>query len=327
MKYISFYTYPNFTLDDTAQLGCHVFLEKDATIIKKIVYDYSCEGIWRLRISRDGLIQFRSTFIEAEINNIELSWRGDLGSAKSFDGIWLKYLNICNAVHFCFECCMHSSGVNLCGIEFNVLSYGDISRVTYDSNDEPFRQASYRGGGINTLIRFGDYFPENIKKIAIPKKCIDYLCSYYLTKLFNDELLLQLVVKVGQSLSMHNIGNWSSSIVVSWFVVEWYIGRLWDDFIDKKFITGDRKRLLNGRDYTASIVIEHLHLQDIIDEENYLKINKLRKNRNKIAHEFINVNVDKNDSIEGLDLCKWVLYKISELEFPFHVHGPAIHGL
>ena len=85
--------------------------------------------------------------------------------------------------------------------------------------------------------------------------------------------------------------------------------------------------MLNSRDYTASIVIEHLHLQDIIDEEYYLKINKLRKNRNKIAHEFINVNVDKNDSIEGLDLCKWVLYEISELEFPFHVHGPSVHGL
>jgi hypothetical protein len=326
-QFTSFYTYPNFTLDDNAKVGINVQLPKDSEKIREVIYEYASDRNWVLRISRDGLIQFKEDEIEKEIEDINESWKRDLATAKSFDYSWLKYLEICNLVHLCFECCMHDNGLNLFGFEYQTLSYGDITRVTYDSNDIPMKQASYRGGGTNKLMRYGSYLPDEIKKLAIPTSAINHLCSYYLENLLKDDLSVQLVVKVGQSLNEHNTSNWSSSIVISWFVTEWYIGKLWDDFIQSKSITGNRKKLLNSRDYTASIIVEHLQLHQIIDDAQYEKVSKLRKLRNKIAHEFIDASATKQDSIEGLDLCKWVLLKITGLNFTFNTQGFSTHGL
>jgi len=325
-KFTSFYTYPNFTLDD-ASVGHKIKLDLDAKKLRQVIYEYQSENGWMLKISADGLLQFSHDKIEEEIEEIEESWKGDLTNAKSIASSWSKYLDICNAIHLCFECCMHRNELNFFSFEFKTVSYGDIARVTYDSDNLPIRQTSYRSGGINTLMRHGDYLPDEIEKVAIPKSAIDYLCIYYLESMLQDDLTLQLAVKVGQSLSDHNISNWSSSVITSWFVTEWYLGKLWDDFVDSKSITGNRKKRMSGVNYTTSIIIEHLQLHKIIDDSKYETINKLRKKRNDIAHKFIDTDATKQDSIEGLDLCKWVLMETTGLEFTFFGHGFPQHGL
>ena len=331
-KFTSFYTYPNFTLDDTAVAHHSKSLDRDAEKLRQVIYEHQSTNGWMLRISTDGLIQFSDDKLEEEIDKVNESVRNlfdpklvGYKHVKSFDSSWSKYLDICNAIHLCLECCMHTDKLSVPVFEFQTMSYGDTARVTYDSNNVPIRQVSYRNDGVNVLMRHGDYLPDKIKKLVIPKSVIECLCNYYLESILQNDLTLQLAVKVGQSLSDYNTGNWSSSVVTSWFVTEWYLGKLWDEFVLSKSIPKDR--LTRMANYTTSIKIEHLQLHKIIDDSKCETINKLRKKRNKIAHEFINTNATKEDSIEGLDLCKWVLFETTGLEFTFSVQGFAIHGL
>lgn len=85
-------------------------------------------------------------------------------------------------------------------------------------------------------------------------------------------------------------GEINQSFILSWTIIEQFINYKWDSLLNSKQISGRRKEKLTGRDYTASVKTEILNLFDIIKENDYIVLNKLRKKRNKFIHEIENIS-------------------------------------
>lgn len=101
----------------------------------------------------------------------------------------------------------------------------------------------------------------------------------------NKNDLITLISRLNFSLSEHNGGQFSSSLINSWFVLELIISRLWEDYLknDKK-ILGKRLNKLSGKDYTASHKCEILELNGVITVDELSNLNSARQERNALAH-------------------------------------------
>ena len=104
-----------------------------------------------------------------------------------------------------------------------------------------------------------------------------------------------------QSVKSYGEHDFSASLIMSWTVLEKFISALWGKMLEDNkrrveggttihFIGGDRRKKLQGRDYTASIRIEILSLLGHINAEMYSDLNKVRTSRNNWLHNFEKVD-------------------------------------
>jgi hypothetical protein len=75
----------------------------------------------------------------------------------------------------------------------------------------------------------------------------------------------------------------------------------------------NRKNLLSGRDYTASIVTQVLSICGKIDDEMLKRLNDVRKKRNDFVHNLSQIN--SNDAGEAVRLASDLISKISGARF------------
>lgn len=113
-------------------------------------------------------------------------------------------------------------------------------------------------------------------------------------------MLLSLVYMACHQYSRH---QFSSAHLIAWCVVESLVNILWKNLLAEAktreivdettgaktteghtAINGDRKKLLTGRDYTASIMTQMLSLSGKMDDELLDHLNAARKARNDFAH-------------------------------------------
>jgi uncharacterized protein YutE (UPF0331/DUF86 family) len=83
------------------------------------------------------------------------------------------------------------------------------------------------------------------------------------------------------------------ALVLAWSVCEQLLSVIWESLIEEVQSGSDsrmnkaRRKKLDGRDYTASVVIEMLELQGKLDQELYSHLEKARQARNRWAHKFV----------------------------------------
>lgn len=111
---------------------------------------------------------------------------------------------------------------------------------------------------------------------------------------FSDSMTL--ITLLLQSVKSYGEHDFSSSLIISWTVLEKLVSNLWEKMVESNrrqgeppsevvFINdGRKKRLLEGRDYSASVRIEMLSLMKMIDLEMYDNLNKVRNARNDWLH-------------------------------------------
>jgi hypothetical protein len=96
-----------------------------------------------------------------------------------------------------------------------------------------------------------------------------------------------------KSLAEYKVGNYDTSIVLAWFVIEEAINSLWSAHIDgqnrdlpggRKRVNRERKDFLIGRDFTASVVSNMLELVAVIDHDLFTSVDQVRGYRNAIVH-------------------------------------------
>lgn len=86
--------------------------------------------------------------------------------------------------------------------------------------------------------------------------------------------------------------NHSLSLITSWAIVENLLNMMWDEYQTanahrdgKPFIAGSRKRRLqDGRTFTASVIAETLSLLGLLELELYSDLNEVRRRRNDWMH-------------------------------------------
>lgn len=106
-------------------------------------------------------------------------------------------------------------------------------------------------------------------------------------------LIADLLLRSSKALHDH---NYSLSLITSWSIAEKVLQLRWEKYLDSQkereddgkkivFINKDRKKnLMNGRDYSASVVSEILSLAGILSFELYKDMQLVRKARNNWIH-------------------------------------------
>jgi len=105
-------------------------------------------------------------------------------------------------------------------------------------------------------------------------------------------VLLSLLYAAGHHNRLH---QFASAQVIAWSVVEMLVNRLWGDLLGEVAIsethgTGhtqmskDRRKVLGGPDYSASVVSQILSITNKIDDPLLERLDRARKTRNDFAH-------------------------------------------
>ncbi|HZG39076.1 MAG TPA: hypothetical protein VEZ50_10385 [Nodosilinea sp.] len=326
MRALGFYPYQKFSIDQEISEE-EIQRENFAAFVREAIYKFEGDG-WLFLVSRDGLVQYHRDDLEALSDEISATWEVSLGAAKSHEPVWISYLTHLNVIYFLLECSMHLS-INIIAFEFFELTYLDTTRITYEDG-EPIRQVNYGGLDLNEMIRFGSYKPNSARdfeRFVMPRSVLDGLCNYYLMNIINNQESVNLLHRVAKALSEHNLRSYDNSLVMSWFLLETYINTKWEELLESRNILGKRKATLKGRDYTASVKTEILEMHNLITLSRYEQLNRIRKARNDIAHNFGSRSATRQESGEALMLVQEIIEERLNLKFPYHTNGTPIHGL
>ncbi len=187
-------------------------------------------------------------------------------------------------------------GFLLEGIFIKSVQAGEFSLTTYipdtdnlvlsfpaDSKSE--RLFEMRREAVNL-----DVFLKERRIIPISK--LQYIMKLA-EELIKEEPIYESLRLLVQSSTNLNKGEINQAFILSWTIIEQYLNYKWNLLIDSKGITGKRrKKLLKGRDYSISVIIEILNLNDHLSNDELILLNKLRKARNDFMHEMRSIPRD-----------------------------------
>lgn len=117
-------------------------------------------------------------------------------------------------------------------------------------------------------------------------------CLAHFKKLFKDSDSFYIFSQINSGFSEFSSLNFRQCLTLSWFCIEYFINKDWINFLNKKKesistvkrISGDRRKVLLGKDYSASVMSNILELNNIIPHDIFLKIENVRSKRNNIVH-------------------------------------------
>jgi hypothetical protein len=119
-----------------------------------------------------------------------------------------------------------------------------------------------------------------------------------------DDNLLTLTDLFARANLAYQDHNYSVALIIAWAVIEKLLRTLWNRYVEanrkrivdaepQTFINADRrKRLIEGREFTAAVISEILSLCDELLLSDYNDINLVRKARNEWMHSVAGVSMD-----------------------------------
>ena len=187
--------------------------------------------------------------------------------------------------------------LNFGGKYFSSISEKQICHVGIDGNNMnqesgvgdqysmvSMERALYRSPSFISNYRNFPWVLLRILKAAEMNGC------YQLGKKIYDSLGLQsneylLALEAYRNYTVH---QWNNSLVLGWTFIEILIRELWEKFILGHVVDDEEKRerrLNDKRTYTASVRIEVLYIDKVIDKTTYNELNDLRSLRNDLIHK------------------------------------------
>ena len=133
-------------------------------------------------------------------------------------------------------------------------------------------------------------------------------------ELFDDgHKILELCLIAGNQYALH---QFESAHLIAWSVIEKSLNKMWAKLLHDlnaangghTSINRDRRDLLTGRDYTASIVTQQLSLHKIIDDDMLFRLDEARRTRNSFAHSLKPVTWE--DAGRALNTANDILSKV-----------------
>ena len=169
-----------------------------------------------------------------------------------------------------------------------LISLDDIPQYFNDSEDVHSIARNFLNNRLGPH-NFSEVPRRILEKDVVEKSLL--LLDNILSKM--DIKLIRIVESIYLSESRRSERRLGEAIMLAWNSCEQLISILWKNYLrsaddrenNKHVINKERFKKLVGRDYTASVRIEFLHLLGIIDKDQYRKIEIARKARNKWAHE------------------------------------------
>jgi len=192
---------------------------------------------------------------------------------------------------------------------FLLALYSGFSTVqkTAKSVQEPADPTNYLGAkrtadGWQTFMDLGrkiDYPRQRLDNIEVEilDHCLDILRDFH-TAIGPASLdVLSLTYTACHQYSRH---QFSSAHLIAWAAIEALLNIMWLDLQAEIDVTSgghtrmnkDRKKLLAGRDYKASVVSQVLSICEKIDDETLKRLDEARRKRNEFAHTLTHIEAD-----------------------------------
>ncbi|MCB9772239.1 MAG: hypothetical protein H6754_06775 [Candidatus Omnitrophica bacterium] len=143
-------------------------------------------------------------------------------------------------------------------------------------------------------------------------------------KLLNLDIDLTIFNLINKSHVAYQNYDFNMTLAFNWLAAEYFLSKLFDNFISKnrKTINRDRKSTLEH--YMVSEKIEIMNLSGLIDFNLYQEISHIRKKRNKYFHDLRPIN--KEDAVRSIELTQSFLKIFYNLQLNFR-YGLFIAGI
>jgi len=232
-----------------------------------------------LKIKSDGMIllHLKREYLEG------LHFQHKCSTGEKMEYKWAYYMAFLNTTYLLLDC-YTLQRLNIAYFDISEVTTKDAMVVTLIQNGT-IKGLSYKYGGkikpYKTL--------ENV--VELPVDVFDKIHTT-LDSCSTDYTKIQVLSDLEKSLSEYKVLNFSTSLVLSWFVIERFISDLWEGYLKKQSITynsglkrinSDRKKSLT-RQLGMEKKLNLLELTDTIDFETFSMLDKLRDIRNKVTH-------------------------------------------
>lgn len=302
LEFLGFYAVTPFWAGDPLVNDGRIdsFLASDS--LSRIKFAQSESGI-SVSICKDGMILIRVDQLEKKISDTHK--QGDITKEPI---LWNQYLKLANVYYLLLSCSHYevsgSSYLQLaevtnrdavrCAYRGAVFANGILASESYAAQFQKDRHPRIFGGKLDTFTRKRSSIEENVFQH----------CFERFIRIAQDEQLVERLSVLAKCVNEYIVGNYQVSIVNAWFLCERELSDRWNTFLNSKNIeykdkskriNSERRKLLNGRDFTAGVVSNILELVDIVSHDDLKILNEVRKTRNDIAHGLDKKEYDHKD--------------------------------
>jgi len=295
-NFTAFYTSRPFWAGDPINFNAADAAPRFTERMSAMVFSYDTNA-FRLRICKDGMVMLHVPELEAELETEEDDKPRPIEYTVAWWGRYLDYLN-------CLYVLLDSAT-----IEVASHAYFELSEITNkDGFRVRFEDGKWKGEGIASesiasyyqMGRYASTYRTEprcdsriLHRMPLKKEVFDTLFATFSVATRNVSLLKSLA-SIAKSIAEYKVGNYATSLVLSWFVCESQLLARWSAFLDtsnRKFsdgskrVSSDRRQTLTGRDYPISVVSNLLELSSEIPYETFKHIDTVRGYRNKVVHQ------------------------------------------
>jgi len=295
------------------------------------------DDAFTLKVCRDGRILLRVVDLERAVT------LSDAESIQMTVKRWGDYLDYLNAFYLLLDSAM---------MEVDRFAYFNLHEIT---NRDAFR-VTYENGRVSgeniavesiasafQMSRFSssyrpdlpiEYDSRIMMRHVISREVIDSAASLFCRVMKTDGLQRSLA-SFAKSLAEYKVGNYETSIVLAWFIIEAAMSSVWRSHLEKlnfavstdgrNRINRERKDFLTGRDFTTSIVSNALELLDVLEYDLFQDIDSVRGFRNKIVHAR-QFEPTANDAQLALKTAQAMIQRVSDIRFTPNF-GYSVTGL
>lgn len=251
--------------------------------LSEVVLRYRGQG-YDLKICRDGLFLLKSFVPQDERANYKVSL---IWSLEVFNSIFLLLNSACLGLYDWKYFGWEEVTIN------QVLPFTSRGKYNFPAVIITSLQSDYIFHRRLNFYNAGEPLSSNhrLDRGDVPREVLEQV-GRNLRKCGSDQQKLKVLAQINRSIAQYSIFNYSSALVLAWFLIERFLVARWQTYFRSKNRKGklprvsrDREKILLGRDYTISVVSNILELADILDSDLFSKINLVRKMRNNIVHE------------------------------------------
>jgi len=274
---------------------------------------------YTLKICRDGMFMLRIHELELQVP------QGDRLTSAQLAALWADYLDCLNTLQLLFE----SSVLEIMKhayFELGEITTRDAFRVSFDDqhkwtgNSVPMfspaaslLMARYTSSYSPALPPFAD--ARFLMRIEVPETVFVDLNTHFTTVLAAGSAVQRLAT-LAKSLAEFKIGNYPTSLVLSWFVIESSLLGSWRNLLDAKsspaagtaqHIGKKRREALTGRDFPIAVVLNVLELSDVLAFDEWKDLDEIRGFRNKVVHQDPRFKCEATHAIRSLQAARRLL--------------------
>lgn len=223
---------------------------------------------------------------------------------------WEKYFRYVNSLHFILiSLDKKLTGSTNWSASWTTPSVGIMDTSRFIIRNGKFDLYSFESFRVTKRVFEAYNSSESSRWGVVSKETFDEINQIFSIVVRTPRLAERLsqLFKASKEYENHNL---SYALLLAWLVIEsaltdkWvvYLSKNADTNSGKKRINAERNKVLTGRDYTISIIINFLELANEITLDQYSDLDTIRKVRNKIIHGESSFSCSEEDCKRAIGL-------------------------